>query len=225
LKGPVAGAEVAIEQFRDFFGRARLLDLVQRSKDVLVQAALWICYVTHLLPSGVNMDLLRDAHLWLLFDFEISKSRRTGGHELENQSADCLRLVFSAGSGESIRSLEGIWSQDFHLPSLARARTGNRHPPLSSLVRERVLDIGDNLPCKLRIAEIPQFDCDSHRTAILSLVASASLLLCRMLVRFFPSHYGGLGPLLSVNIPLNGGLLLLSFGLTILAAGELRFGG
>ncbi len=129
--------------------------------------------------------------------------RRTGWHELENQSADCVRLVFSGGTGKSIRPLESVWS-NFHLPILARARTGNRHPPLSSLVSQRVLDIGDDLLCELRIAEILQFDCDSHRTAILSFAASASLLQnARALLS--PRTEGAPGPLLSVNIPLNGG--------------------
>jgi hypothetical protein len=176
LKRPVAGTKVAIQQFRDFFRCARLLDLVQCSKDVLVQAAVWICDVTQLQFAGLNVDLLEGAHLRLPYKFEVSRSRRTGWHELENQSADCVRLVFSGSTGKSIRPLESVWSQNFHFPILARTRTRNRDPPLSSLVAQRVFDVGDNLLCKLRIAEILQFDCDSHRTAILSLAASASLL-------------------------------------------------
>jgi hypothetical protein len=37
LKRPISWAEVAIEQLCDFFSRARFLDLVQRSQNVLVE--------------------------------------------------------------------------------------------------------------------------------------------------------------------------------------------
>jgi hypothetical protein len=85
LKRPVAGTKVAIQQLRDFFRCARLLDLVHGSKEVLVQATIIICYVTQLQRSGLNVDLLEGAHLRLLYKFEVGRSRRTGWHELENQ--------------------------------------------------------------------------------------------------------------------------------------------
>jgi hypothetical protein len=177
LKRPVSGTEVAVEQLCDFFSRARLLDPVQRSEDMFVETAIRIGQPDAFGGRGFEGGAVEGYS----FRFGLAatgngKSGGTGWHELENQSADCVRLVFSGSTRKSIRPLKSVCSQHFHLPILARARTGNRHPPLSCLVAQRVLDIGDNLPCELRIAEILQFDCDSHRTAILSLAASASLL-------------------------------------------------
>jgi hypothetical protein len=66
--GPISRTEVAIEQLSDFFSRARLLDPVQRSKDMLLETAVRIGRLAHLRFSGRNVDLLRGAHLcsvWL----------------------------------------------------------------------------------------------------------------------------------------------------------------
>jgi hypothetical protein len=66
--GPISRTEVAIEQLSDFFSRARLLDPVQGSKDMLFETAVRIGRLAHLQFSSRNVDLLRSAHLcsvWL----------------------------------------------------------------------------------------------------------------------------------------------------------------
>src|SRR5258708_10892269 len=63
LKRPISGTEVAIEQLCDFFSRARLLDPVQRSKDMLVKTAVRIGRLLHLRFSGLKVELLRSTHL------------------------------------------------------------------------------------------------------------------------------------------------------------------
>ncbi len=49
-----------------------------------------------------------------------SRSRRTGWHELENQSANCLRLVFSGSTSQNIRPFKSVGSLNSHLPIFAR---------------------------------------------------------------------------------------------------------
>jgi hypothetical protein len=61
LKTSIVGAKIAIEQLCDFRGRARLLDLVQGSNNVLVEAAVSIWNLTHLRLPGLRVDL-RCAH-------------------------------------------------------------------------------------------------------------------------------------------------------------------
>jgi len=53
LKRPISRTQVAIEQLCDFFNSAGLFDLVQRSKNVLVEAALRMWNLTHLGFSGL----------------------------------------------------------------------------------------------------------------------------------------------------------------------------
>ena len=48
LKRAVPGAEVAIEQFCNLLGRARLFDLVQRPNDVFVEPATGACDLAYL---------------------------------------------------------------------------------------------------------------------------------------------------------------------------------
>jgi len=96
-----------------------------------------------------------------------SRSRRTGWHELENQSANCLRLVFSGSTSQNIRLFKSVGSLNSHLPIFARARSGDRHAPLSWFVTQCVLKTSNNFPTQLSITEILQLNRQSHRTAIL----------------------------------------------------------
>src|SRR5262249_40308621 len=77
---------------------------------------------------------------------------------------------------QSVRPLKPAWSFDLHFPILASVRTGDRHPPVSWLVVECVLDAGDNFLAQLRISKVLKFDRDSHR-AILSKRPGARLLV------------------------------------------------
>lgn len=52
LKRVLSRTKLAIKQLRDFFGRAWLPDLVQPSKDTLVEAAVCIWNLTHFRLSG-----------------------------------------------------------------------------------------------------------------------------------------------------------------------------
>ena len=113
------------------------------------------------------MGLLRSNHQCCHRLAGQEKLGRTGGDKLENQSANCVRLMLSGGVCQSIRPLKPAWSFDFHFPILASMRTGDGDPPVSCFVAKCVLDAGSNLLAQLRITEVLQFDCDSHR-AILS---------------------------------------------------------
>jgi hypothetical protein len=124
--------------------------------------------LTHLLPSSLRVNLLRDAQF--LFGLAAGKNcalRRTAWHELQSQSADCLELVLSGSLGQSIRPFKPVWSFDSHLPILASVRSGDGHAPLSWFVTQGVLYTRNNFPAQLRIPEILQLDRYSHRTAIL----------------------------------------------------------
>lgn len=168
LKRPISGTEVAIEQLCDFFSRARLLDLVQGSPYVFVEAAVRVWNLTLLRFAGLKLDLLRGAHFGFgLAANKNSRSRRAGWYQLENQSANGLRLVLSGSTRQSIRPFKAVWSLNSHLPILAGSRSGDGHPPLSAFVTECVLDTHNNFPAHLSIAEILQVDHHAHRIAIL----------------------------------------------------------
>ena len=62
LKRLFSRAKVAIEQLCDFFNRARLLDLVQGSEDMLVETVVLIWNLARLRFSGSKADLLEGAH-------------------------------------------------------------------------------------------------------------------------------------------------------------------
>lgn len=59
LEWVLSRIEVSIQQFRNFFGRAWLPDLVQRSKDVLIQAPVRFWRLTHLRLSRLRVDVWR----------------------------------------------------------------------------------------------------------------------------------------------------------------------
>jgi hypothetical protein len=89
---------------------------------------------------------------------------RTGRYQLENQSANYLRLVFSARSGQRIGPFKAARSLHAHLPILARTRSGDRYSPVGSSVGKCVFDARSNVSAQLSIAEILQFDGHSHST-------------------------------------------------------------
>jgi len=95
LKRLISQAEVAIEQLCYFFSRARLLDLVQGSQDMLVEMVVRVWNLAHLRSSGLKADLLKGAHFvfGLLLQNKNSGSGGTGRYQLENQSANYLRLM------------------------------------------------------------------------------------------------------------------------------------
>ena len=70
---------------------------------MIVQPVLRVWNLTHLRLSGLSVDLCGGAHLCSWLEAKNSKSRRPGWHELENQAANCLRLVFSGSTRQSIR--------------------------------------------------------------------------------------------------------------------------
>ena len=88
--------------------------------------------------------------------------------ELQNKCADRRRLVFTGVRRESIRPFKSIGSFYSQLPALRHPRSGNRHAPLALSPTLRVFQVGCNVAVQLSVAEILQFDRDSHPIAILS---------------------------------------------------------
>lgn len=70
--------------------------------------------------------------------------------------------MFTGGSQESIRPFKPIRSFNSQLPILSRSRPGNRHAPIALSPTERVLQVSGNVAAQLGVAEIQQFDRDSH---------------------------------------------------------------
>jgi hypothetical protein len=135
-----------IEQLGDFFSRARLLDPVQGSEDMIVETVFRIWNLAHLRFSGLKADLLNGAHF--VFGVPLqnknSGSGGTGRYQLENQSANCLRLMLPGSTRQSIRPFKAVEPFNSQFPILASSRSGNRHPPLTAFVAERVLDTRNN---------------------------------------------------------------------------------
>jgi hypothetical protein len=107
---------------------------------MLAQASVPICDMAQLRLSRVKMDMLNGAHLRLLYYL------RSADHDEPLGTNWRINLRITSGwcspaARKSIRPLESVWSQDFHLPIFARARTRDGHPPLSWLVAQRVLDM------------------------------------------------------------------------------------
>jgi hypothetical protein len=135
-----------IEQLGDFFSRARLLDPVQGSEDMIVETVFRIWNLAHLRFSGLKADLLKGAHFvfGLPLQNKNSGSGGTGRYQLENQSANCLRLMLPGSTRQSIRPFKAVEPFNSQFPILASSRSGNRHPPLTAFVAERVLDTRNN---------------------------------------------------------------------------------
>jgi hypothetical protein len=98
--------------------------------------------LAHLRFSGLNADLLKDAHF--VFGLVLQNKNRgsggTGRHQLENQSTNCLGLMLPGSTRQSIRPFKAVEPFNSHFPILAGSRSGDRHTPLSAFVAERVLD-------------------------------------------------------------------------------------
>jgi len=146
LKRLVSGAEVAIEQLCNFFSRGRLPDLVQGSRDMLVETVVRVLNLAHLRFSGSKADLLKGAHfeIGLMLQNKNSGSGRTGRYQLENQSANCFGLMLPGSTRQSIRPFKAVEPFNSEFPILAGSRSGDRHPPLSALVAECMFDTRNN---------------------------------------------------------------------------------
>src|SRR5205807_1873432 len=83
----VSGIEVAIERFRDFFSCTWLPYLIQRSKEMLVEAFVWISRRGHFAISDLRMNLLREAHL--LFGPVASTNRLTKKALVQAEVSTC----------------------------------------------------------------------------------------------------------------------------------------
>jgi hypothetical protein len=146
LKGLVFGAEVAIEQPCNFFSCAWLFDFVQGSPDMVVETVFRIWHLAHLRFSGSKADLLKGAHFvfGLVLQNKSSGSRGTGRYQLENQSTNCLRLLLPGSTRQSIRPFKAVEPFHSQFPFLTGSRSGDRHPPLSAFVAERMFDTRNN---------------------------------------------------------------------------------
>ncbi len=127
LKRLISGAEVAIEQLCDFLSRARLLDLVQGSQNMLVETVTRVWNLAHLRFSLLTADLLKGAHFafGLVLQDNSSGSGGTGRYQLENQSANCLRLMLPGSTRQSIRPFKAVESFHSEFPILAGSRSGD----------------------------------------------------------------------------------------------------
>jgi hypothetical protein len=76
--------------------------------------------------------------------------------------------MFTGVRRESIRALKSIGSIHSQVPDLSHSRSGNRDAPLALSPTERVLQVSSDVAAQLSVAEILQFDRDSHPIAILS---------------------------------------------------------
>ena len=82
--------------------------------------------------------------------------------EPKNKHPDCSRVVLTGGTRESIRAFKSIRSVDSHIPVLSRSRSGNSYAPFPLPPAECVLQVSSNVAAQLSVAEIQQFDRDSH---------------------------------------------------------------
>jgi len=62
LERQFTGTKVAIEQLRNFFSRAWLSDLVQRSEQVFFKVAVCLWYLSKVRLSGLKVSLMGAAH-------------------------------------------------------------------------------------------------------------------------------------------------------------------
>lgn len=70
--------------------------------------------------------------------------------------------MFPGVRRENIGPLKPIGTFHAQVPILGGARSRNRHAPLALPPAERVLQVNGNFTAKLSVAEIVQFDRDSH---------------------------------------------------------------
>jgi hypothetical protein len=89
LKRLVSQAKVAIEQLCDFFSRARLLDLVQGSQDMLVETVVRIWNLAHLWFSGLKADLLKSTHFAFRLMLQKQEKRVTRNRSVPTGESVC----------------------------------------------------------------------------------------------------------------------------------------
>jgi hypothetical protein len=109
---------------------------------MLVETVFRIWNLAHLRFSVLKADLLKGAHFLfgLVLQDKSSGSGGTGRYQLENQSANCLRLMLPGSTRQSIRPFKAVEPFNSHFPILTGSRSGDRHAPLSRFVAECVLD-------------------------------------------------------------------------------------
>lgn len=91
LKRPISRAKISVHQFRNFFSAAWLLDLVQGSSHVFVESI----RTRNMAHLDSEANLLVGVHCCAVYLECEDTLHRTGRRQLENQSADCLRFMFS----------------------------------------------------------------------------------------------------------------------------------
>ena len=113
---------------------------------MLVETVVRIWNLAHLRFSGFSAGLLKGAHFafGLILQDKSSGSGGTGRYQLENQSANCLRLMLPGSTRQSIRPFKAVDPFHSQFPIFTGSRSGNRYTPLSTLVAECVLDTGNN---------------------------------------------------------------------------------
>jgi len=70
--------------------------------------------------------------------------------------------MLSACAFECVGTLEGIWSENRHLPLVIRLRSKNRNKPVTVSFRKHVFDHGLHVPLTLRIAGIEHLYDHTH---------------------------------------------------------------
>jgi hypothetical protein len=110
---------------------------------MLVETVTRVWNVAHVRFSG---DLLKGVHF--VFGVMLQKKNRGSGgtsrYQLENQPANCFRLMLPRSTRQNIRPFKPVEPFNSHFPILTGPRSGNRHTPLSAFVAERVLDTRNN---------------------------------------------------------------------------------
>ena len=115
---------------------------------MVVETVFRIWNVAHLRFSGSKADLLKGTHFvfGLVLQNKSSGSRRSGRYQLQNQSANCLRLMLASSARQSIRPFKAVEPFHSQFPILTGSRSGDRYTPLSAFVPECVLDTRSNIP-------------------------------------------------------------------------------
>ena len=85
--------------------------------------------------------------------------------------------MLTASAFERVGTLEGIWSENRHLPSVIRLRSNNGNAPGTVSFRKHMLDHGLYVPLTLRIAGIVHLYNHAHGE---SSISSASMPMLRI---------------------------------------------
>ncbi len=73
--------------------------------------------------------------------------------------------MLSGSVGQSVGPFKSIGALNSHFPILTGPRSRNGHPPVASSVGKCVFDVRSKVSAQLSIAEILEFNCNSHSTA------------------------------------------------------------